>query len=232
MLSTASTANLRRPFLAVAMIGAAAFAASATVSADSTELPITHIAAGKFPALKTKTSNANFALDGAAGNAVMRSRYGTESSPTNEKTYVFGYQLELKATYGVNGTPGVTAVTLDLPTPPPLVTAKALPEDTRIYVIDEASDADGGVDLRSAALVDGKIVFTFTAPVKAGKKPGDGQHSLWFGLVTSFRAKHGQMALAAAVPDQKKTGTQQKAVAATEPQTVDVLLPMPLTDSN
>jgi hypothetical protein len=200
-------------------------------NADTTDLPITHIEADKFPLLKTKISNSNFALDGAAGNAVMRSRYGTQTNAAGEKTYVFGYQLELAATYGVSGTAGITAVTLDLAAVPPLVTAASLPDGAKIYVIDEADTAKAGIKVQSAALVDGKMVFTFAAPVKAGKAPGDGQHSVWFGLVTSFHAKHGTVTLTPMPAAQKKTGTAP-ATDAAAPQQVQVMLPAPVTDNN
>jgi hypothetical protein len=199
--------------------------------ADTIDLPITHIEPGRFPLLKTKASNSNFALDGAAGNAVMRWRYGTETDAKGDKTYVFGYQLELKATYGVNGPAGITSATLDLPAVPPLVAAASLPDGTKVYAADEDGGEKAGVNLHSAALVDGKMVFTFAAPVKAGKAPGDGQHSVWFGLVTTFHAHRGTVTLTPMPTAQKKAGASAITDPAS-PQQVQVMLPAPTTDNN
>lgn len=234
MPSLSLTAALRRQLLA-GLISTTAFLATGSLTIDSvasaatTDLPISHIAADKFPDLKTKVFYSNFALTDAAGNAVMRSRYGTDNSGPGDKVYVYGYQLDLKESYGVTGSPAVRAITLDLPVVPELVTAPKVSDEAKVYVID-GKTGDGGIDVQSAALVDGKLVFTFATPVKAGKGPGNGQHSLWFGLISSARAKHGQVILSTAPVDAKKAVTPTSKPA--DPLTLQVFLPVPDTAGN
>ncbi|HVJ36022.1 MAG TPA: hypothetical protein VND94_23155 [Terriglobia bacterium] len=163
----------------------------AAARAAEQALAVTHIPADQFPTLKTKVFNSNFALDGASGNAVMRSRYSNDDGSDGEKIYIFGYQLDLTAAYGQNG---VTAVTLDLAKAPAFAQSPKLPDGTQVYVVND-SGGDGGIDIAAAAIVDGKLTFTFTAPVRAGKTPGSGDHSLWFGLISTLKAAHGTVSL-------------------------------------
>lgn len=229
MLNHVPMAALRRHLVSLLALVAVTLVQPLAAFADTTDLPISHIAADKFPALKTKVYYSNFALTDASGNAVMRSRYGTDKTAAGDKIFVYGYQLDLTNSYGVTGHPAVRAITLDLPAVPELVSAPQVSPDAKVYVIDGKA-GDGGIDVQSAALVDGKLVFTFASPVKAGKGPGDGQHSLWFGLISSARAKHGQVILGAAPTDAKKSGNAASKPA--EPQTLLVFLPVPDSASN
>src|SRR6185369_4988751 len=99
--------------LAVALLSHLAFFSLAGIArAADSDLPLTHLAGDQFPALKSKAFNSNFALDGAAGNAVMRSRYSSDTGADGEKVIIYGYQLDLKNTYALSGKPGAAAVTL------------------------------------------------------------------------------------------------------------------------
>lgn len=192
--STCRRGQLRAILLSLAtasvlILGTGNFAAA---RAAEQALAVTHIPADQFPTLKIKAFNSNFALDGASGNAVMRSRYSGDDGSDGEKIYIFGYQLDLKAAYGQNG---VTAVTLDLPKAPAFAQSPKLPDGTQVYVISD-SGSDGGIDIAAAALVDGKLTVTFAAPVRAGKTPGSGDHSLWFGLISTLKAARGTVSLA------------------------------------
>ncbi|HVJ42308.1 MAG TPA: hypothetical protein VM639_12465 [Dongiaceae bacterium] len=250
-------ATLRRMLTAAALTVAAAMIAAAVIAgagvlvgagvlaparAADDALTVTHITADQFPILKTKASSSNFALDGAAGNAVMRSRYGTDDGTDGAKIYIFGYQLDLKAAYAVSGQNGVTAVTLDLPQAPAFATSPKLPDGTKLYVISEAD----GIDIASAALADGKLTFTFAAPVKPGKTPGSGDHSLWFGLISTQKPARGNLSLTTlgqsaqppAVPSLaaggKPADNQQPGspVAAAGGSGIDVFLPTDETAAN
>jgi hypothetical protein len=180
--------------LTFALAGTAIWSISTPVRADDGDLTITRLTEDQFPTLKTKATNSNFALYGAAGNAVLRSRYGTDADASGNKIYVYGYQLDLKSAYDVLGYPGVTAITLDLPKMPPLVTAPKVSKEAKVYVLTETgSSGDHGIDVQSVTANDGKITFTFAAPVTAGKTPGTGAHSLWFGLISTTAATQGQV---------------------------------------
>lgn len=168
--------------------------AAPAMAEDLTPLTITRVTPQQFPALKTKFFNSNFGLYGAAGNAVMRSRYGTDDGTDGERIFVYGYQLDLTATYDVIGHPGVTAVTLDIAKVPALATSPKLPDGTRLYVISESSDK--AIGLKSAGIENGKLVFTFAKPLHAGPTSGgSGDHSLWFGLISTVAASRGDVLL-------------------------------------
>ncbi|HVI88272.1 MAG TPA: hypothetical protein VM659_08220 [Dongiaceae bacterium] len=153
-------------------------------------LPLAHIPGDQMPDLKNKAFNSNFALAGAAGNAVIRSRYGNDVGGDGQKIYVFGYQVDLKDAYEVAGQAGVSAITLDLPKAPDITSWPKLPGAVKFYVIDE-DGSDGGVKLTAATIEGNKITFSFATPVTAGKTPGTGNHSQWFGFITSTRPGRG-----------------------------------------
>jgi hypothetical protein len=177
------------------LAGLTGIMAAAPGPALAEDLQITHVTSDQFPVLKTKVFNSNFGLYGAAGNAVMRSRYGADNAANGDRVFVYGYQLDLAAAYNVIGTPGVTAVTLDLPKMPDLATTPKLPAGAKFYVITEEGGANKAIDLQSASSDGTKITFTFATPVRPGKTSGTGDHSLWFGLVTSTVAKRGDVLL-------------------------------------
>lgn len=194
------TSLLPRLFCAAALLTGAAAFHPAPAAADA--LTLTHLAPDQFPETKAKSFNSNFTLDGAAGNAVIRSRYSNADGADGEKIYVFSYQLDLKAAYEISGPAGINAVTLDLPKAPDFATWPKLPDGARLYVVNETGD-DPGVDLSGATLEGGKLTFTFATPVRAGKTPGTGTHSLWFGLVSTTKPGRGKAlmtTLAAASP--------------------------------
>ena len=151
---------------------------------------LAHIPDAQLPELKNKAFNGNFALAGAAGNAVLRSRYGNDDGADGQKIYVFAYQVDLKAVYEVSGPAGISAITLDLPKAPAITTWPKLPGAVKFYVVDE-DGSDKGVAVATAAIDGNKITFTFATPVNAGKTPGAGDHSQWFGFVTSTRPGRG-----------------------------------------
>jgi hypothetical protein len=190
---------------AVATALAAAFTAAA-----AGDVPLAHIAADQFPDLKTKAFNGNFALEGAAGNAVIRSRYGGDDGGDGEKIYVMGYQVDLTNAYEVAGEAGVSAVSFDLAKAPAIVTWPKIPGDVKFYVIDETG-GDKAIPLTSASLDGGKITFTFATPVTAGKTPGTGTHSQWFGFVTSTKPGRGQATVTAAGQTVKPPATPSTA---------------------
>src|SRR5262249_2287130 len=99
---------------------------------------------------------------------------------------------DLKAAYEVSGESGVKSVTMDLPKAPDLATSPKLPDGTKFYVIDEDGD-NKGVDIAAATLDGGKVTVTFASPVLAGAKPGTGNHSLWFGLITTTQPGRGNI---------------------------------------
>ncbi|HWT96191.1 MAG TPA: hypothetical protein VN229_01205 [Terriglobales bacterium] len=153
-------------------------------------LPLAHIPGDQMPDLKNKAFNGNFALEGAAGNAVIRSRYGNDVGGDGQKIYVFGYQVDLTNAYEVNGAAGVSAITLDLPKATAIVAWPKLPGQVKFYVIDE-DGSDQGVKLTAAEINGDKITFRFATPVNAGKTPGSGEHSQWFGFVSATRPGNG-----------------------------------------
>lgn len=180
--------------VAIGFLAAAFFASHVNATkAAAIDLPLVHIAADLFPDLKSKSLNSNFALDGAAGNAVMRSRYASDISSDGKQVIIFGYQVDLTATYVIAGHPGVSAVTLDLPQPPMLMASANL-SNAKLYIVDE-DGAHPGIGIQSVDIDGGKMTFTFTTPLRAGTGPGNGDHSLWFGLVTNIRGKRGQISL-------------------------------------
>lgn len=183
--------------LTLAVAGGAMLSHIRLALAQDADLTITRLPEDQFPILKTKGLNANFGLYGAAGNAVLRSRYGTDTNPAGEKIYVYGYQLDLKDAYDVLGHPGVTAVTLDLPKLPVLATSPKVPDGAKVYVLTETGGTGApGIDVQSVSADQGKLTFTFAAPVHAGPTPGTGAHSLWFGFVTTTAAQQGPAELA------------------------------------
>ncbi|HTI44847.1 MAG TPA: hypothetical protein VL462_00615 [Candidatus Nitrosotalea sp.] len=153
-------------------------------------LPLAHIPDGQMPDLKSKAFNGNFALEGAAGNAVIRSRYGNDVGGDGQKIYVFGYQVDLTNAYEVNGAAGISAITLDLPKAAEIVAWPKLPGQVKFYVIDE-DGSNKGVPLTAAEINGDKITFRFATPVSAGKTPGSGEHSQWFGFVSATRPGNG-----------------------------------------
>jgi|GEM_PF-6291327 len=153
-------------------------------------LPLAHIPGDQMPELKNKAFNGNFSLEGAAGNAVIRSRYGNDVGGDGQKIYVLGYQVDLTNAYEVNGAAGISAITLDLPKAAEIVSWPKLPGQVKFYVIDE-DGSDQGVKLTAAEINGDKITFRFATPVNAGKTPGSGEHSQWFGFVTATRPGNG-----------------------------------------
>jgi len=186
--------STRTRLLALLLSGVVTAIIAAPSIAAAEDLPITQVPADKFPLLKTKVFNSNFGLYGAAGNAVIRSRYSTDESTDGNRIYIYGYQLDLTAAYDVIGHPGVSAVTLDLPKLPDFDTSPKLPSGAKVYVITEGG-ANKGIDVQSVSTDNTKITFTFATPIRPGKKSGSGTHSQWFGLVSTTVASRGDAIL-------------------------------------
>ena len=108
----------------------------------------------------------------------------------------------------------------------------------KFYVIDE-DGSDGGVKLTAATIEGNKITFSFATPVTAGKTPGTGNHSQWFGFITSTRPGRGAVevvtagqtvkppaapsTLAGGKPADNQTGSD--AVTSDAPE-IDVFMPV------
>ena len=121
----------------------------------------------------------------ARGTSVLQSRTltGHRGAPA-AGLYVFQYRIDLRRAVGLTQIPCLTSLSLSFG---PVVSTLDLDGNGKagdeVFVITQGGGE--GVGLASAEKAAGVITFQFSAPVCAGGRPGDGQSTYFFGLVST-----------------------------------------------
>jgi hypothetical protein len=120
----------------------------------------------------------------AGGTNFLQSRtfMGKPGAPANG-LYAYEYRIDLRNAVGITYIPCLSSMTIEFG---PVVSALDYNGDgeaDQVCVI--TSGGLGSIGPASAEKEDNTITFTFSSPICAGGRPGEGQSSFFFGLVST-----------------------------------------------
>ncbi len=120
----------------------------------------------------------------AEGTNFLQSRtfVGKPGSPANG-LYGYEYRIDLRNAVGITYIPCISSMTIEFG---PVVSTLDYDGDgssDQVFVI--TSGGLGSIGLASADKIGDEITFTFSSPVCAGGRPGEGQSTYFFGLVST-----------------------------------------------
>lgn len=123
-------------------------------------------------------------LTGTTGSGFLQSR-SLRGSPDSRAVglYIYQYRVDLRNAAGVTNIDCVTSVTLNFG--PVVSTLDFNGDGTSDQVFVVTSGGVGSIGVASADKVGSHITFNFGSPVCAGRSPGAGQSSFFWGLVSS-----------------------------------------------
>src|SRR3990172_6788912 len=120
-----------------------------------------------------------------AGTNFLQSRtFRGQPGSQENGFYAYEYRIDLSNAYGITYIPCISSLTIEIG---PVVSILDYNGDgiagDQVYVV--TGGGIGSIGLASADLVGNKITFTFSPPVCAGGRPGSGQSTFLFGLVST-----------------------------------------------